>query len=354
MELAERGSNASQYMAMANLAVPAMRAADGSSTIWGPDISNAEYAVTNFLKPCLQQGLAGLVDAISVHPYRTTAPETVVADYTTIGTLVNRYRSQMPIVSSEWGYSCSTDASDQFLAGTAQDQGDYLARMLLVNYSQGIRFSGWYDWKDDGIAGSAEFGLVTSAGVAKPAYNELKLMTASLSGETFKSGGKLSDGNSNDWLLVFTGGGHTTLAAWTTGTADTAIVPGWGTLHLTSTPFYVNPTLLPGDANLDGTVNVQDLAILAANYRKQVTGGWLQGDFNNDGVVDVQDLALLAANYRQSYASGVVPAYDGLDAAAVKLLSLDGVTVVPESGTLLMLAVALVGALTYTTWRKRR
>ena len=156
------------------------------------------------------------MDAISVHPYRTTAPETVVADYTTIGALVNRYRSQMPIVSSEWGYSCY-GTSDQFLAGTAQDQGDYLARMLLVNYSQGIRFSNWYDWKDDEIAGSEELGLVTSAGVAKPAYNELKLLTASLSGETF-SGSQLSDGNSNDWLLVFTGGGHTTLAAWTTET----------------------------------------------------------------------------------------------------------------------------------------
>ena len=80
-------------------------------------------------------------------------------------------------------------------------------------------------------------------------------------------------------------------------------VSGWGTLHLTSTPYYVDPTLLPGDVNLDGTVDVQDLAILAANYRKNVTGGWMQGDFNNDGVVDVQDLALLAANYRRTQAS---------------------------------------------------
>ena len=233
-------------------------AQDGSCTIWGPDISNAEYAVTNFLKPCLQQGLASLVDAISVHPYRTTAPETVVADYTTIGTLVNRYRSQMPIVSSEWGYSCSTDTSDQF-GGHGSRPRRLPGRMLLVNYSQGIRFSNWYDWKDDEIAGSEEFGLVTSAGVAKPAYNELKLLTASLHGETF-SGSKLSDGNSNDWLLVFTGGGHTTLAAWTTQTGGhmSAVVPGWGTYNLTATPFYVNPTLLPGDANLDGTVNVQD------------------------------------------------------------------------------------------------
>ena len=101
---------------------------------------------------------------------------------------------------------------------------------------------------------------------------------------------------------------------------------------------------LPGDANLDGRVDVLDLAILAANYRKHVTGGWTQADFNNDGVVDVEDLALLAANYRHSLASDVVPAYDGLDAEAIELLSLAGVTVVPEPGTLVMLAAALIGA----------
>ena len=186
----------------------------------------------------------------------------------------------------------------------------------------------------------------------KPAYNEIQLLTHSLSGETYNS--KLSDGNSSDWLLVFqTPSGQQTLAAWTTGSAHTVTVSGWGTLHLTSTPFYVNPTLLPGDANLDGKVDVQDLAILAANYRKQVTGGWLQGDFNNDGVVDVEDLALLAANYRHSYASDVVPAFDGLDAEAIQLLSLAGVTVVPEPGTLIMLAVALIGTLAYACRRRK-
>jgi hypothetical protein len=55
-------------------------------------------------------------------------------------------------------------------------------------------------------------------------------------------------------------------------------------------------TTIPGDANLDGSVDVGDLGILAANY-----GGtgktWAQGDFNGDGAVDVGDLGILAANY---------------------------------------------------------
>ena len=61
--------------------------------------------------------------------------------------------------------------------------------------------------------------------------------------------------------------------------------------------FQFRINVLPGDINQDGTVNVQDLAILAANYRKSLTG-WANGDLNCDGVVDVMDLAVLAANYR--------------------------------------------------------
>jgi hypothetical protein len=50
-----------------------------------------------------------------------------------------------------------------------------------------------------------------------------------------------------------------------------------------------------GDANLDGTVNLQDFNRLAANFG---TGDvWFEGDFNYDGAVTLQDFNLLAANF---------------------------------------------------------
>jgi hypothetical protein len=59
---------------------------------------------------------------------------------------------------------------------------------------------------------------------------------------------------------------------------------------------YNNYSLVPGDANLDGMVDVGDLGVLAANYGK--SGMFLtQGDFNSDGIIDVGDLGILAANY---------------------------------------------------------
>jgi hypothetical protein len=56
---------------------------------------------------------------------------------------------------------------------------------------------------------------------------------------------------------------------------------------------------IPGDANLDGVVNIADLGILAANW--QQTGvNWFGGDFNQDLRVDIADLGILAANWQQS------------------------------------------------------
>jgi hypothetical protein len=56
-------------------------------------------------------------------------------------------------------------------------------------------------------------------------------------------------------------------------------------------------SVIPGDANGDGMVDVGDLGILAANYGKTNGVTWSQGDFNEDGAVDVGDLGILAAHY---------------------------------------------------------
>jgi hypothetical protein len=60
--------------------------------------------------------------------------------------------------------------------------------------------------------------------------------------------------------------------------------------------FYV---ALPGDADLDGAVDVTDLAILAANWQSD-DAQWQDGNFSDDTNVDVTDLAILAANWNSS------------------------------------------------------
>ena len=67
-------------------------------------------------------------------------------------------------------------------------------------------------------------------------------------------------------------------------------------------PSVVLPRRLPGNANLDGKVDVNDLTIVLANFG-QTRMAWPQGDFNGDGRVDVNDLTIVLSNYGHSLGS---------------------------------------------------
>ena len=56
---------------------------------------------------------------------------------------------------------------------------------------------------------------------------------------------------------------------------------------------------LPGDANLDGSVDAQDLMMIGLNWQAQVRS-WGDGDFNLDLAVDREDLNMLALNWQKS------------------------------------------------------
>jgi hypothetical protein len=96
-----------------------------------------------------------------------------------------------------------------------------------------------------------------------------------------------------------------------------------------------------GDANIDGTVNLQDFNRLASNFGTASGADWSQGDFNYDGVVNLQDFNRLAANFgRSAGPDGVVDPDDWAALAAV----------VPEPGAAGSIIFVTVAALA----RRRR
>ncbi len=62
---------------------------------------------------------------------------------------------------------------------------------------------------------------------------------------------------------------------------------------LTWTP--AGPACIPGDANCDGDVNIDDFVVLKGNFGSGTT--WAQGDFDGDGDVDIDDFVILKGNF---------------------------------------------------------
>lgn len=90
--------------------------------------------------------------------------------------------------------------------------------------------------------------------------------------------------------------------------------------------------LIPGDANVDGTVDESDAEVLAENWGK-ANANWVMGDFNKDGSVGAADAAILAANWGQGVITESNP--------------------VPEPSTLVLAALGAAGLAAFSRRRKR-
>ena len=100
-----------------------------------------------------------------------------------------------------------------------------------------------------------------------------------------------------------------------------------------STSGFLLTPAIPGDANGDGRVDINDLTIVLAHYG-QTGQTWADGEFTGDGTVNINDLTIVLANYNQSIASAA-----------------GNLSAVPEPGTLLLLAAGL-GGLLAAGWKR--
>ncbi len=179
-----------------------------------------------WFEDCFKNGLLNWIDVLSVHPYRSQPPETVIPDYAKLRELIRRYApagKQIPVISGEWGYSNINWDKSRL---TEQQQADYLVRMFLINSYQKIPVSIWYDWKDDGTDPNERehhFGTVHHDLNPKAAYLAAKVLSSTLTGYSIKQ--RIDLGNENDFAFKLTNGNREAVTFWTLGPRHNVTLP---------------------------------------------------------------------------------------------------------------------------------
>ncbi len=232
----EPRENPVEYMALARATVQAIRRAEPDAAIIGPALGHrVGEAVLDFayLQACLDQGFAGLVDAISIHPY--VDPEVVAPDYEKVRAMVDAAAGGrvVPLMSTEWGFATNKFVSDDL-------QADVLVRKFLINLSLGIPLSIAYvavDRSEEYVPKEERtYGIARDDHSRKAAYHSLRDMNARLAGVRFSKTLPMAHG---DVALAFEGKGRRWIAAWTAGDPHEAEVEG-RTVALTSQPVYLD------------------------------------------------------------------------------------------------------------------
>ncbi len=206
--------SATNYMALAKTAIKAIRQVNPVASIIAPALITAypNIDIWNFLEHCFQLGLLDMIDAVSMHPYREKPPETVVADYQHLHALTAQYapnKKNFPIVSSEWGYPTTFVSRDL--------QAALLVRQFLINSTNGVILSIWYDWHDDGQDAKnplQNFGMLTWDYQPKPAYVAALTMMEQLKGFRFIK--RIPQADEQDFVFLFAQDTAQKLVIWTT------------------------------------------------------------------------------------------------------------------------------------------
>lgn len=180
-----------EFLAMAGPACEAMRTAVPEATILSSGIGNVPVETNPDSQVFMRQmmadkGFMNCIDAVSIHPYRTSGPETLLKvlpflnsmaeDSAAMGGAVRR-----PYVVTELGYS-SFLPKDKPRIDDAR-KAAYTVRMPVVGILADFPLMMLYNWRDYGnnmLDKEDRFGLLDFDNEDKPAVTGLKVLHATI------------------------------------------------------------------------------------------------------------------------------------------------------------------------------
>lgn len=85
---------------------------------------------------------------------------------------------------------------------------------------------------------------------------------------------------------------------------ELALIYRDGITEITPTPDHIYDgsftlAVVPGDVNYDGTVNINDLALIGLYWQQHVPPAPANVDINGDGIINITDLAILGLHWQQ-------------------------------------------------------
>ena len=190
--------DASAYARLAIETARAVRAADPDAVILAPGSSTFPWP---FLETIFAAGLLEHIDAVSVHPYRETAPETALAT-----TAASRPDRPLRVAGA-------AKHADRLLrmgllhgrrCGERGPASPVLVRQWLANLAAGVNLSIFYDWRDDGDNAKDRehrFGTVRRMLEPKPSFLAAQKLIRTLHGYTVRH--RLEGSSPSAWKLLF-------------------------------------------------------------------------------------------------------------------------------------------------------
>jgi hypothetical protein len=182
--------NPSEYATLLREAAAAIRRADPSAKISSGGLSRFDLL---FLSQSVDPALAGGLNAIGIHPYPKTGPETIAPDLGILREWTARaLGEQIEIWDTEWGYSSADAPKDAPSNGHTEEgrnrQAGLAVRELLTVWAVGLPVAVWYDLRDDGpdpANPEDNYGLLDSSGNEKPAMRAIRRLTGAVSGRKY-------------------------------------------------------------------------------------------------------------------------------------------------------------------------
>jgi hypothetical protein len=193
----------------------------------GPALSGTNLA---FVDVAARAGVLADWAGITIHPYLRGGPEHYVPAYGQTRQLIKQYAGDhsVQVLCGESGYSSIWEAVDE------PTQGQYLARLFLLDVMAGVPLTIWYDWHDDGTNPKDpehHFGIVRNEYYVgrdtiydpKPAYYAAQTYARELAGLRFD--GRKTTVSGDDFVLSFKGRQLECLVAWTAGAPHDVTIP---------------------------------------------------------------------------------------------------------------------------------